>query len=92
MVPGNQEHSRSRTMTVEKQNNSIAFFDEKITKNVSTKSRGCPDDIQRMVRGWSEDVQRISRGYPEDVPKGIQRGPKDLQRKDWGCIVMHTSA
>ena len=67
-----------------KQNNSIAFFDEKNYKE-------CLEEVKRMSRGSPEDIQRM----PEDIqrmPEGIQRGPKDLQRKDWGCIVMHTSA
>ena len=41
-------------------------------------TRGCPEDIQKMSRGFPEDILRM--------PEGIQRGPKDLQRKDWGCI------
>ena len=56
---------------MEKQNNSIAFFDE-------TNYKECLEEVRRMSRGSPEDIQRM--------PEGIQRGPKDLQRKDWGCI------
>ena len=71
MILGNREHSHKGTVTVEKPNNSIAFFDEK----------NCKEHL--------EEVRRMSRGSPEDIlrmPEGIQRGPKDLQRMDWGCI------
>ena len=71
MIPGNREHSHKETVTVEKQNNSITFFDEKNYKE-------CLQEVRRMSRGCPEDIQRM--------PEGIQRGPKDLQRIDWGCI------
>ena len=89
MIPGNREHSRSGTVTGKNNNISMAFLMKKITKDVTRKLEECPKDVQRMTRGCPEDVQKMSRGFPEDIlrmPEGILRGPKDLQRIDWGCI------
>ena len=62
MIPGNQEHSHKGTVTVEKQNNSIALFDDKNYKEgleeVRRVSRGCPED----ARGHPEG----SKGSPKD--------------------------
>ena len=82
-----RNHLNSGTMTVKNNNNiSIAFFDERNTKDVWRISEGCQDDVYRMSRGFPKDVLRMSKeGHPEGS-KG------DLQRKDWGCIIMHTSA
>jgi hypothetical protein len=59
MIPGNREHSHSGTVTVEKQQHHHAFFDEKITKNLSRKLEGCPKDVQRMTRGCPKDIPRM---------------------------------
>ena len=67
----NREHSHKETVTVEKQNNSIVFLDGKNYKE-------CLEEVRRMSKGFPEDIQRM--------PEGIQWGPKDLQRMDWGCI------
>ena len=65
-------------------------------KDVRMTSTGCRDKDSKKIKIYLEDVQRMSKGFPKDVlrmSKGHPEGSKgDLQRKDWGCIIMHTSA
>ena len=79
-----------------KNNISVAFFDEKNTKDVRMTSTGCRDKDSKKIKIYLEDVQRMSKGFPKDIlrmSKGHPEGSKGvLQRKDWGCIIMHTSA
>ena len=77
-----------------KNNNiSVAFFDEKYTKDVRRisegyqkyvrmASRGCRDKDSKKINIFLEDVQRISKGYPEDV----QRASRGVQRISRGRI------
>ena len=70
MIPRNWEHSHKETVTG-KTKQQHCFFDEKNYKE-------CLEEVRRMSKGFPEDIQRM--------PEGIQWGPKDLQRMDWGCI------
>ena len=54
-------------MTVEKQNNSIAFFDEKNYKE-------CLEEVRRMSRGSPEDILRMSKGHPEGSKGSPEEG------------------
>ena len=68
----------------------------RISEDVRMTSTGCRDKDSKKIKIYLEDVQRMSKGFPKDVlrmSKGHPEGSKgDLQRKDWGCIIMHTSA
>ena len=90
--------------TVKNNNISVAFFlmkklqrmFEGYQKDVRMTSTGCREKDSKKLKIYLEDVQRMSKGFPKDVlrmSKGHPEGSKgDLQRKDWGCIIMHTSA
>ena len=74
----------------------IQRMSEGYQKDVRMTSTGCRDKDSKKIKIYLEDVQRMSKGFPKDVlrmSKGHPEGSKgDLQRKDWGCIIMHTSA
>ena len=63
----------------------IQRMSEGYQKDVRMTSTGCRDKDSKKIKIYLEEVQRMSKGHPEGS-KG------DLQRKDWGCIIMHTSA
>ena len=74
----------------------IQRMSEGYQKDVRMTSTGCRDKDSKKIKIYLEDVQRMSKGFPKDIlrmSKGHPEGSKGvLQRKDWGCIIMHTSA